>query len=268
MSSLIMPTMPYLDRPGVVALPVVSVALPDRLGAMVEAMVIGDRWATHRRRASGLADRADEGWQGALLAAGELCAQGQGSAPALWGPLLHGVVSPAAVALVTLPYLWQQADAYGHHRPALEGWAAELGLPVAAKAACLGLFRLFCTGMAEAHRGGARQRLAVAEGEDLSAAIALVAQSQAQWATALGLAERRGWNGVSLALVGLLVGWAGGRASLGTALRQRWLIDPQPVTNDPWQGLTAAELDRFTADLYGRWAGLGAGSGGDLGCRV
>jgi hypothetical protein len=244
-----------------VSLPWASVALPDRLGAMVEAMVISDRWATHRR---GAPDLEDGDWRGALLAAGDFCARGQGNVPALWRPLLPGLVSPAAVTLVTLPHLWQQADAYGHHRPAMEGWVAELDLSPAAAATCLELFQLFCTGMAEARRGGAQQQLVVAGGEadhdwgeGLSAAIALVAQSQAQWATALGVAERRGWSWPSLALVGLLVGWAGGRASLGTALRQRWLIEPQPVTTDPWQGLTAAELDRFTADLYGRWAGLG-----------
>ena len=254
------------------SLPLASGSLPDRLGAMVEAMVISDRWATHRRETPDLADR---GWRGALLAASDLCAQGQGHAPALWRPLLQEVTSPAAVTLVTLPYLWQQVDAYGHHRPILEGWVAELGLAPAAAATCLDLFQVFCAGIVEAQWGGDRQWLAVVEGESdqdwgdgLSAAIALVAQSQAQWATALGLAERRGWSGASLALVGLLVGWAGGRASLSATLRQRWLIAPQPVATDPWQGLEASELDRFRADLYGRWAGVGAGAGRDLGCRL
>ncbi len=263
---------PSLGDRRMISLPWASVALLDRLGGMVEAMVISDRWATHRRETP---DMADGSWRGALLAASDLCARGQGSSPGLWRPLLQGVVSPAAVTLVTLPYLWQLADTYGHYRPVLEGWVAELGLAPAAEATCLELFQLFCTGMAETQRGGARQRLTVARGESdedwgagLSAAIALVAQSQAQWATALGLAEQRGWSGASLALVGLLVGWVGGRASLGTALRQRWLIEPQPVTTGPWQGLTTTELDRFMAELYSRWAGVGAGAGRDLGWRL
>ncbi len=234
-------------------------ALRDRLGAMLEAVIIGDRWATHRH---GTPDSADPSWPGAFLEAIHACIQDYGLVHPAWQPRLRSLGAPAAVAIVAFPHLWLQADAYRHHQASVDRWVSNLGVSAAATQTCHGLFEVLTQAMGEAVagpgttlRGGGGDDSPEHWGDVLGSAVALVAQSQGQLTTALRIAHQRHSPPSTIALVGLLVGLAGGRASLGASLRQRWLVDPCPVGVDPWQGLQADTLERLTADLYARWAG-------------
>jgi hypothetical protein len=239
-------------------------ALRDRLEAMVEAVVIGDRWTIHRSDSLAMGDR---GWQGGFLRVGQACAGGDVLPPQLWRPQFQGLTSAAAVAVNAFPYLWIKADAHGHHRAALGRWASDLGVSPAATGACDQLFMTLCRAMApqsppqktpqRADDGYGWLRPTEPWGQDLVPAVELVAQSQGQLAVALGIAHRRHYDRATTALIGLLVGLGGGRASLSAEMRQRWLIDYRAAQPDPWVGLTANALTDLAAALYHRWAGVG-----------
>jgi hypothetical protein len=243
--------------PGLMGLPA---ALRDRLEAMVEAVVIGDRWAIHCSDSLAMGDR---GWQGGFLRVGQACVGGDVLLPQLWRPHFQGLTSAAAVAVNAFPYLWIKADAHGHHRAAVGLWMSDLEVSPAATRACDDLFMTLCRAMAPMGAGDGpdegRQWLRPREhwGEGFGPAVELVAQSQGQLAVALGLAHQRHYDRATTALVALLVGLGGGRASLSAEMRQRWLIDYRVSQSDPWAGLTANALAELAAALYHRWAGAG-----------
>ncbi|WOD38270.1 hypothetical protein [Nodosilinea sp. E11] len=243
-----------------------SAALCDRLAATLEAIVISDRWVAHHRGC----DRPSR-WQQGLMQTAQACATGEPLTAQVWQPHFHRLGEPAAVLINALPYLWLKADAHSHHRATVEGWLTDLQLPPAEAKACKDLFLLLCGEMRHATPGRHRSPVAPAfnwrfSGEpepELGQALALVAQSQGQMAVALKVAAQRGWGSATIALVGLLVGLTGGRASLGAKLRQRWLIDysdPNAGTPDadPWHLLDAHHLEAIATELHHRWAGLGA----------
>ncbi len=266
-----------------------SVSLGDRLGATLEAIVIGDRWATHRR---GLADQA---WQGGLLRVAQACAEGDRLQPQIWQSHFQGLRDPSAVLINTLPYLWINADAHGHHRAAVGRWVANLALEDEVARACDQLFLVLCRelGAASANAShqdfpaGAEDRHFVDLGSVVGRSLDLAAQSQGQVALALALAHQRGWTAAAIALAGGLLGLTQGRASLGAGLRQRWLVGycaldcasgsdapgPDAPGPDPWPGLGDDTLGQIAAALHRRWAGLGVAPSLDqpafpLGVRV
>ncbi|MBD2230450.1 hypothetical protein [Phormidium tenue] len=227
----------------------------DRLAAALEAVVISDRSACLPNVT------ADLGWQAGLLQTAAACARGERLLGPHWQAHFQSLTSPA-VALNALPYLWVMADAHGHHRGAVYRWIKDLELSPAAAVACEQLFAILCRRMGSVYSLSA---LAPVLPSGVSAwhdngpvvqALSLVVQSQGQLAVALGLARHREWSAAAIALVGLLTGLTGGRAGLGTALRQRWLIDYCPALPDPWQGLDAGALAVLAAALHRRWAGV------------
>lgn len=237
----------------------------DRLTAALEAIVIGDRSLLYPRSA------ADLGWQGGLLRTATACAGGESLLPSRWQAHFQALLSPAAAAINAFPYLWVMADAHGHHRAAVDRWVADLELSPAASLACQQLFAVLCQQMKMAPSLSALALIAPRFWTDGTSAVRqaldLVVQSQGQFAVAQGLARQRGWEsaaislrggcGCAIALVGLLAGLAGGRAGLGAALRQRWLLDYRPAPpDDPWQGVGASALAALAAALHGRWAGV------------
>lgn len=251
--------MPPRLRPG---------SLPDRLGAALEAIVISDRWVADRR---GIVAAAAGGWQGGLLRVARACAQGDLLVPQWWQPHFQTLPDTAALLLNALPYLWLQADAHGHHRAAVVDWATELGrsrsLPggesPATVVACEVLFDLVCQAMKAAGPGPGWGHFSspllahVPNGEDnpLEPALRLVAQSQGEFAVVLGTAYQRGWAATEVALAGLLVGLTGGRAGVGTNLRQHWLLAYPGAGQDGWQNLEAADLEAIALGIHYRWAG-------------
>lgn len=234
----------------------------DRLAAALDAIVIGDRSAGHPKVA------ADPGWQEGLLQTAAACARGEGLPSPRWRAHFQALTGPAA-AINALPYLWVMADAHGHHRGAVHCWVEELELSPAAAMACEQLFAILCRQMGSAP--GLRALACTLPGDSSSwdetnavkQALSLVVQSQGQFVVAVGLARHRQWSAASplrgscaIALVGLLTGLAGGRAGLGAALRQRWLLDHRPAQPDPWRGLDADALATLAASLHRRWAGV------------
>ena len=276
-----------------------SVALVDRLEAALEAIVIGDRWATHRR---GPDDQTcDQTWQGGLLRVAQACAEGERLQPQIWQSHFQGLRDPAAVLINALPYLWVNADAHGHHRDAVGRWVADLALAAEVTGACDQLFGVLCRELARAGRApkakvshpafppGAAGRHAVDLGSVLGRSLDLAAQSQGQTALALALAHQRGGSAAEIALAGGLLGLTQGRASLGAGLRQSWLVGycaPKGAPDspsegspdgalgpDPWPGLGDHTLGKMAAALHRRWAGLGVAPSLDqpafpLGIRV
>ncbi|MBW4482833.1 MAG: hypothetical protein KME14_09850 [Tildeniella torsiva UHER 1998/13D] len=248
----------------------------DRLTAALEAVVMGDRSLPYLRSA------ADLGWQGGLLQTATACARGESLRPSRWQAHFQALSSPAAAAINAFPYLWVMADAHGHHRVAVNRWVADLELSPAASLACQELFAVLCQQMKTAPSLSALPLVAPRSWTDGTSAVGqaldLVIQSQGQFAVAQGVARQRGWEsaaiplwgGCAIALVGLLTGLAVGRAGLGAALRQRWLLDYRPAQPDPWQGVEASALATLAAALHGRWAGVvpqGASSTVPLGLR-
>ena len=244
-------------------------SLPDRLEAALEAVVISDRWVAHRQEAlagTSLAG-APEGWQAGLLRMAHDCLRGNLPLPHRWQTHFQTLPGPAAVMLNALPYLWLQADAHGHHQTAVARWIVELELLPAAATACEALFALLCQEMRAAGAGWGE----ASSSPPLGAALGLVAQSQGQFAVVLSSAHRRGWESAEVALAGLVVGLMGGRATLGAALRQRWLLDyvgPKPATLAPgrsepdrWQNLGTEGLGAIAVGLHYRWAGREARAG-------
>ncbi len=252
-----------------------SVSLGDRLGAALEAIVIGDRWAIHRRGA------AEPTWQGGLLRVAQACAEGERLQSQLWQSHFQGLRDPAAVLINALPYLWIHADAHGHHRAAMGRWVADLAFGDEVARACDQLFLLLCreTGLVRvkaAHQTlptGAAAPYSVDLGSVLGRSLDLATQTQGQVALALSLAHQRGWAATEIALAGGLLGLTQGRASLGAGLRQRWLIGYCAPGPDPWLGLGDIALGQIAAALHRRWAGLGVAPSLDqpaspLGIRV
>lgn len=226
----------------------------DRLAAALEAIVISDRSG----QSKGIADL---GWQAGLLQTAAAIARGERLSVPRWQAHFQSLTSPA-VALNALPYLWVMADAHGHHRVAMHRWIEDLELSPAAAVACEQLFAILCRQMGAAHSlsalapvlsGGASSWQ---DSGPVVQALRLVVQSQGQFVVALGLARHRDWSAAAIALVGLLTGLTGGRAGLGAALRQRWLLDYRPVQPDPWQGVDAGALATLAAALHRRWAGV------------
>ncbi|TVQ09476.1 MAG: hypothetical protein EA368_09300 [Leptolyngbya sp. DLM2.Bin27] len=238
-----------------------SASLGDRLTAALEAIVLGDRWAYHRRGGD------DQICQAGLLRVALACAEGDGLRPRIWQAHFQGLPSTAAVLTNALPYLWINADAHGHQRAMVSQWAAELALGAAAARACDQLFGVLCQTMGAVSAAAAQGEPAAhlecrLEGGDsdpldpLAAALALTAQSQGQMAVALALADRRGGASADIALVGLLLGLTQGRTSLGAGLRQRWLIEHcAPGVGQP--ALSHDDLAEVAMAIYRRWAGLG-----------
>ncbi|MGF1520381.1 MAG: hypothetical protein ACFCVB_21625 [Nodosilinea sp.] len=242
-----------------------SVSLGDRLEAALEAIAIGDRWATHRRGA------ADQTWQGGLLRVAQACAEGERLQPQIWQSHFQGLRDPAAVLINALPYLWINADAHGHHRAAVGRWVADLALRDEVARACDQLFLVLCREIANASHhalpAGLAARYSLDRGSVLGRSLDLAAQSQGQVALVLALTHQRGGATAEIALAGGLLGLTQGRASLGAGLRQRWLVgycapdgalDGAPGP-DPWLGLEDDTLGKMAAALHRRWAGLGVG---------
>ncbi|MFQ4140318.1 hypothetical protein PGN35_028790 [Nodosilinea sp. PGN35] len=238
----------------------------DRLTAALEAVVIGDRMA---------ADRCVQGageWQSGLLQTAAACVQGSRLEPLAWRAHFQALPNPVAVSISAFPVLWVMADAHGHRRASVHCWGSALGLSAEAVLACEQLFTVLCQTMKTASglNMAAGDRPSEAVASPVGQALALVGQSQGQFTMAQGLACRRGWNSAAIALVSLLAGMLGGRASLGSALRQRWLLDYSPPRLDPWRGLEGDALVALAAALHGRWAGVvpqGTTSPGPLGLR-
>lgn len=240
-----------------------SVSLDDRLEATLEAIVIGDRWATHRRGA------ADQTWQKGLLRVAQSCAEGDRLSPQLWQSHFQALRDPAAVLINTLPYLWINADAHGHHWAAVGRWVVDLALEGEVARACDQLFGVLCREMGVARADAANHALRVgAEGSHpidpgsvLGRSLHLSAQSQGQVALALALAHQRDWTTAEIALIGALLGLTQGRSSLGAGLRQRWLMGycapDGALEPDPWPGLEDDTLGKLAAALHRRWAGVG-----------
>ncbi|MBE9159169.1 hypothetical protein IQ265_20355 [Nodosilinea sp. LEGE 06152] len=244
-----------------------SGALSDRLGAALEAIVIGDRWLANRRCG---VDAAAGNWRGGLLQVARACAQGDLLLPSRWQPHFQTLPDTPALLLNALPYLWLQADAHGHHRAAVADWAAAIGqwrnLPrgesPAVVVACEVLFDLVCQVMAAAGSGPGwgHSLLSIACAPDgevnpLEPVLRLVVQSQGEFAVVLGTAHQRGWAATEVALAGLVVGLSGGRAGLGASLRQRWLLAYPGAGQDGWQNLEADDLEAIALGLHCRWAG-------------
>ncbi|MBW4460180.1 MAG: hypothetical protein KME47_08075 [Nodosilinea sp. WJT8-NPBG4] len=235
----------------------------DRLVAALEAVVISDR-STARPRVT-----EDLGWQEGLLQAAAACARGERLLSPRWQAHFQSLSSSAA-AINALPYLWVMADVHGHHRKAVYRWIEELELSPAAAVACEQMFTVLCQQMGATHSLSALARALPGgagpqDGAGLVAqALSLVVQSQGQFAVALGLARHREWlaaeiplqGGCAIALVGLLTGLASGRAGLGAALRQRWLLDYHPAQPDPWREIDADALAALATTLHCRWAGI------------
>lgn len=223
----------------------------DRLTAALEAVVMGDRRLPYPRAA------ADLGWQGGLLQTVTACAGGEPLPPARWRPHFQSLACPAAAAINAFPYLWGMADAHGHHRAAVNCWVEDLELSPAVSSACQELFAVLCQQMKTTSGRGTSALVLPSPWSDCTGAVgqalALVVQCQGQFAVAQSTARQRGWESAAIALVGLLTGLAGGRAGLGAALRQRWLLDYCPPELDPWRGL---EADALATALHGRWAGV------------
>lgn len=227
----------------------------DRLVAALEAMVICDRSAVRPR------GTADLGWQEGLLQTAAACARGEGLPSPQWQAHFQSLTSPA-VAINALPYLWVLADAHGHHQTAVSRWVKDLELPPTAAMACEQLFAVLCQqmGAVQCLEALAHVLPSGASSQDdtglVVQALNLVVQSQGQLAVALGRARHREWSAAAIALVALLTGLTCGRAGLGAALRQRWLLDYRPALPDPWRGLDANALATLTASLHRRWAGV------------
>ncbi|PSR15743.1 hypothetical protein C8255_21520 [filamentous cyanobacterium CCP3] len=243
---------------------------PDRLEAALEAVVIGDRWLAERRS---VVPAATDGWQRGLLQVARACAQGDRLSPQRWQPHFQRLPDTAAL-LNTLPYLWLQADAHGHHRAAVVGWVAELeqwrSLPSrespSTVAACEVLFDLICQTMRAAGAGLSWGQFSASlltlastcEDTPLRPALQLVAQSQGEFAVVLGTANRRGWAATEVALAGLVVGLTTGRAGVGANLRQRWLLAYPASAQDSWQ-LSADDLEAIALGLHACWSGCWPG---------
>ncbi len=222
----------------------------DRLTAVLEAVVIGDR-STASRRAVG-----DGDWQNGLLQIAAACAREGGPEPLDWRTHFQALPSSVAATINAFPYLWLMADAHGHHRATVHHWVAELGLSTEAAMACEHLFTVLCQTLKPAPSLNIATLALALGASPVGQALDLVEQSQGQFAIAQGLACRRGWDSAAIALVGLLVGLVGGRASLGASLRQRWLLDSAPPELDPWRGLEGDAIVALAAALHGRWAGV------------
>lgn len=245
---------------------------PDPLVAGLEAIVISDRWLASCRL---VVAPVENDWREGLLRVARACGQGHGLLPQRWQPHFQRLPDTAALLLNALPYLWLQADAQGHHRAAVVGWATELGqwrsLPrgtsPATVAACEGLFDLICQVMRAARPGLGWSQFSylpltlTSGGEDnpLEPALRLVGQSQGDLAVVLGTAYQRGWTATEVALAGLLVGLMRGRAGVGATLRQRWLLAYPGSTQDGWQNLGADDLEAIALDLHSRWSGCWPG---------
>ncbi|MBD1876328.1 hypothetical protein H6F75_22835 [Nodosilinea sp. FACHB-131] len=229
----------------------------DRLVAALEAVVISDRSAVRPRVTE------DLGWQEGLLQAAAACARGERLLSPRWQAHFQSL-SSAAAAINALPYLWVMADVHGHHRKAVHCWIEESELSPAAAVACEQMFAVLCQQMGATHSLSALARVLPGDAGPVAQALSLVVQSQGQFAVALGLARHREWSaeaiplrgGCAIALVGLLAGLASGRAGLGAALRQRWLLDYHPAPPDPWRGVDADALAALAATLHRRWAGI------------
>ncbi|MEA5450407.1 hypothetical protein VB780_17635 [Leptolyngbya sp. CCNP1308] len=225
----------------------------DRLTAALEAIVMGDRSLPDPRTV------ADLGWQGGLLQTATACAGGALLLPTRWRPHFQALTGPAA-AINAFPYLWVMADAHGHHRAAVNRWVADLDLSAESSLACEQLFAALCQQLKMVPGLGTPALVVPSPWRDgpgsVGQALDLVIQSQGQFAVAQGAARQRGWGPAAIALVGLLTGLAAGRAGLGAALRQRWLLDYCPAQSDPWQGLEASALAALAESLHGRWAGV------------
>lgn len=224
----------------------------DRLVAGLEGMVIGDRWGASLTPAS-------EAWQPSFLQIVD-GVQGGALTPALWRRHCRSVTHPAAVLITLVPQLWRQADAYGHHRGAVGAWVADLGLSAAIATAADGLFMLLCQRLGGAEAQGfsavepGYQALAEA---GLTGVVESLIQTQHQLPLGLALGQRRGERGPGLALIGLLAGLRGGRSSLGTGLRLRWLNADPALGADPWPGVDADYVGTLASALHHCWAGLG-----------
>lgn len=249
-------------------------SLLDRLGAALEAIVISDRWIADRQ---GLGADTADGWQEGLLRVAYACAQGDALLPQRWRPHFQALPDRAAVLLNALPYLWLQADAYGHHAAAVTDWATGLGQAPAAMGGCGDLFSLICQEMnvAGASSAGAPSRPWLSGSEDtpLGPTLQLVAQSQGEFAVVLGAAYQRGWAGTDVALAAMVVGLTGGRARVAASLRQRWLLEGSGSTHHCWRGLNGADLAAIAAGLHHRWVGGEPSNGANrrsfpLGIRV
>ncbi|MGB3201415.1 MAG: hypothetical protein WBA99_10955 [Nodosilinea sp.] len=227
-------------------------SLPDRLGAALEAIVISDRWVTDRR---GFVAEAEGGWQGGLLRVVRACAQGDALLPQRWRPHFQALPDRAAVLLNAFPYLWLQADAYGHHAAGVADWAIGLGRSAATVGGCGDLFSLICQEMNAAGAGetgvGAPDRKA----NPLGAVLQLVTASQGEFAVVLGAAHQRGWAGPDVALAALVVGLTRGRGGVPACLRQRWLVERSEAGQEGWGGLDAENLAAIAASLHYRWSG-------------
>ncbi|PSN15485.1 hypothetical protein C7293_06925 [filamentous cyanobacterium CCT1] len=241
------------------------------MAAALEAVVIGDRWLAERRS---VVIAAAGGWQGGLLQVARACAQGDRLLPQQWQSHFQTLPDTAALLLNALPYLWLQADAYGHHRAAVVGWAAELeqwrSLPSSESptmvAAYEVLFDLVCQTIRAAGAGLSWGQFSTSlltlasncEDTPLGPALRLVAQSQGEFAVVLSTAEQRGWAATEVALAGLLVGLASGRAGVEATLRQRWLLAYPASAQDVWQ-LSADDLEAIALDLHACWSGCRPG---------
>jgi hypothetical protein len=231
-----------------------AVALSDRLAAALEGIVIGDRWVA--QRGAGWAE-PDGDWRQGLLRVATAASQ-EALVAQRWGPHFQQLTSPAAVAVNALPYLWIKADAQSHHRTVVDQWLADLGLAGAGPAASHVLFATLCQVIGTGSAGQPWQPLPAAIADPvLGPPLRIVRQSQGQLTVALALARRRGWQGASVGLVGLLVGLTGGRSSLAVSLRQ--LTASQAA--DPWTGIEGDRLESVATALYRRWAGVSAGLG-------
>ncbi|MEO1069120.1 MAG: hypothetical protein AAFW95_08350 [Cyanobacteria bacterium J06638_6] len=227
-------------------------SLGDRLVAALEATVICDRWIA----SSFAASQEPQGWQAGFLQVTQACASGKHQSQS-WATHFQALPSTAAILVNALPYLWLHADVQGHHRQPVTRWIATLGLSSSAAEACGQLFGVLCQALGHPPFCPGDFSLAQEFPGYLNQALDLVAQSQGQVAIAVRVAQQQGWTSAEIALISWLSGLIEGRASLGSRLRQQWLIDYRPAVLDPWQGIDGDHVKALATALYDRWAGRG-----------
>jgi hypothetical protein len=229
-------------------------SLGDRLVAALEATVICDRWIASF---PAIADSRDpQDWQGGFLQVTQACASGKHLSQG-WATHFQALPNTAAVLANALPYLWIHTDAQGHHRQPMTRWIGTLELSSPAAEACDQLFEVLCQAMGRHPSSQEESSLMQEPPVYLNQALDLVAQSQGQVAIAIRVARQQGWTSAEIALASWLSGLIGGRASLGSRLRQQWLIEYRPTDLDPWQGIDGDNLRALATALHDRWAGRG-----------
>ncbi|MBE9140611.1 hypothetical protein IQ254_25990 [Nodosilinea sp. LEGE 07088] len=231
-----------------------AATLGDRLVAALEATVICDRWVANSP--SRPDNSPHQGWQEGFLRVTQACASGKSLSQG-WGTHFQALPSTAVVLVNALPYLWMYADAQGHHRQPITRWIATLGLSAAAAEACDKLFGVLCQTRGHYPLFQREFSLAKTSPVGLNQALDLVAQSQGQVAIAVRVAQQQGWTSAEIALASWLSGLIQGRASLGSRLRQQWLLEYRPAALDPWQGVDGDSLTALATALHHRWAGRG-----------